>query len=82
MFSKGIPITILTDSESLLKIMVKSTTTTKKRLIIDIRAAKEAFKNSEISSIGRIRSEENAADGLTKQKKCDAQESIMESGYS
>lgn len=37
---RRIPITILTHVESFIRIMVRSTKTTKKRLIIDIRPAR------------------------------------------
>lgn len=60
--------------------MAKSTTTTEKRLIKDIQTAREAFENCEICNGGWIRTEENAADGLTKQKKYNALERMLESG--
>lgn len=60
------PLAMLTDSESLFKCIVKSTTTTEKRLMIDIEAAREAYCKQEISDIGWIRYEDNPADGLTK----------------
>lgn len=72
-----IPITILTNSESLFEIMVKSITTTEKRLMIYVRAAREAFENREFLKLGWIRSMENAADELTKLKQCEALENLQ-----
>lgn len=63
-----IPLTILTDSESLFKVIVKSSTTTEKRFMINIQAAREAFETYEIDNVGWIRTKDNIADGLTKTK--------------
>lgn len=62
------PMTMLTDSESSFKIMVKSTTT-KKTLRIDIHAARKMFENGNISNVGWMKSAQDAANELTKQKK-------------
>ena len=75
-----IPMSMFTDSESLFKVIVKSTTTTGKRLMIDIQAAREAYDQSEISDVGWIVSEDNPADGLSKPKRCELLESILDSG--
>lgn len=76
----SLPLAILTDSESLFKTIVKSTTTTEKRLMIDIREAREAYGKQEISDVGWIRSEDNPADGLTKPAPCAALERLMDMG--
>lgn len=47
-----IPLTILTDSESLFKIIVKSTVTSEKRLMIDIKAITGAYDRNESTSTG------------------------------
>lgn len=75
----SIPITTLIDSESLFELIVKSTSTTKERLMTDVRATHEAFQN-EMSDIGWIRSNENTADGLTKTWRCLALEDLMNTG--
>lgn len=77
---RSVPIAILTDSHSLFNVMVKSTTTTEKRLMIDIEAAREAYARGEVSNVGWVRSEDNLVDGLTKIKKCDALHELLQTG--
>lgn len=48
--------------------------------MIDARATREAFTNGEISNIGLIKSSQNAADGITKSKECNAFERILDTG--
>ena len=64
------PITMhfLTDSKSLLRIISKDSCTSEKKIMLDIHAAREAYKAREISSIGFVRSSANLADRLTKLK--------------
>ena len=69
---KNLLLAMHTNSESLFKTIVKSTTTTEKRLMIDIQAARNAYAKQEIGDVGWIRTEENQADGLTKSKPCSA----------
>lgn len=45
-------ITMLTDSESLFNVMVKSAATTKHRLLIDVKVNIEAFEKNDMSNIG------------------------------
>ena len=71
---------MFTDSESLFKVIVKSTTTTEKRLMIDIKAGREAYDASEISDVGWVSSNDNPADGLTKEKRCSLLEKLLDSG--
>lgn len=54
-----LPIKLLTDSGSLFKIMLRSTTTTGKRLIIGVRATREAFESEELSNIGWIKTKKH-----------------------
>lgn len=72
MIAQNIPLTMYTDSDSLFKVIKKSTTTTERRLMIDIRAAREAYQREEISDIAWIRGDQNPADGLTKKSPCSA----------
>ena len=74
-----IPRTMFTDSESLFKVIVKSTTTTEKRLMIDIKAAREEYDASEISDVGWVSSDDNPADGFTKEKRCALLEKLLDS---
>lgn len=43
---------MLTDFENLFKVMIKSSTTSKKRLVIEILTTREAFEATEIENIG------------------------------
>jgi hypothetical protein len=57
---------MLTDSKSLFDIITTQKRTTEHRLMIDIFAARQAYRRREIDNIGLIRSEFNLADDLTK----------------
>ena len=48
---------MLMDSSSLFDVFTKNSTTTEKRLMIDVAAAREAYKSFEISDFGNIRSQ-------------------------
>jgi hypothetical protein len=54
MLSQRIPISMLTDSEGLFDVLVKSLSTQERRLMIDIAAAKQAYDTKEISDMGFI----------------------------
>lgn len=81
-FGYNIPNTVLTDSVSVFKEIVKSTTTTEKRLMIDFRVTCEVFENNEISNLGWIRPGENTADGLTKPGRYKALRKQIKTGFS
>jgi hypothetical protein len=76
-----IPINILTDSLSLFDVLTKSTTTSEKRLMIDLTAAKQAYKRREIDTIGFIRTEHNPADVFTKVTKCKILNEILHTSF-
>ena len=59
----------MTDSKSLFDIISKGSRTSEKRIMIDIHASRAAYMAHEISNIGFVRSENNLADGFTKDKK-------------
>ena len=63
---KKLAITLLTDSKSLFDVLSKGTTTTEKRLMIDIEATRQAYDEEVINNLGWIRREYNIADSLTK----------------
>ena len=63
---KEIRLTMLADSLSLFRVIVNSSVTTEKRLMIDIRAARESNEKSEFEFLGWIKSQTNLADGFTK----------------
>ena len=58
----------LTDSNSMFDIISKGSQTSEKRIMLDIHAARQAYRNQEISNIGFVKSSPNIADGLTKAK--------------
>lgn len=66
MFSKKIPVQLLTDSQSLFDVVSKGSRTSEKMILPDIAAAREGFKHKTISDIGFVSSSENIADGITK----------------
>lgn len=69
---------MLTDSESLFKVIVKSSTTTEKRLMVDIQAAWEALENNEISDFGWFGFDDNVADVLNNIKQYEALKELID----
>lgn len=61
-----LPLQQLTDSKCLFEVISNGSRTSEKRLMLDIAAAREQFRTSEISDIGLVQSAYNLADGLTK----------------
>ena len=66
---KKVPVQLFTDSKSLFDVISRGTRTSEKRMMLDIAAAREGFRDKIISDIGFVRSLKNLADGLTKQMK-------------
>jgi hypothetical protein len=56
---------VFTDSLSLFDVITRSTKTSEKRLMIDIAAAKAAYKEGTLDTIGFIRTRFNPADVFT-----------------
>ncbi len=75
-----IPLQMLTDSKSLFDTMIKCSTTTEKRLMIDISVVREAYTAQEISNVGFVRSPNNPADGMTKAGKCASLTDLITTG--
>jgi hypothetical protein len=63
---KHIPLLMLTDSAGLFDAITRHRQTTEGRLMIDIYAAREAYRKREMDNIALIRSQHNVADALTK----------------
>ncbi len=61
-----IPIQIMTDSKSLFDVIIKSTKTAERKLIIDIAACREAYERHKKRCIAHIKSQYNLADCFTK----------------
>jgi hypothetical protein len=77
MISQDVPIHAYTDSLSLFDVISRSTTTSEKRLMIDITAAKEAYREGTIDTIGFIRTNFNPADAFTKIVRCHSLEDML-----
>eukprot|EP00170_Pyropia_yezoensis_P000956 contig_4436_g959 len=76
-YKRHIPLIMLTDAQQLFDVFTRASHLTGKRLIINLAAAREAYNDQEISSVGLIKSEHNAADGLTKPYRCAALERTL-----
>jgi Reverse transcriptase (RNA-dependent DNA polymerase) len=80
MLDRTIPIQVFADSLSLFDVITRSTTTVGKRLMMDIAAAKEAYKKGTLDTNGFIRARFNPADAFTKIGRCQALEDILTKG--
>lgn len=69
---------MFTDSDSLFTTIVMSITTTEKRPMIDVYAAREASGHQEISDVRRIRLEYSPADGLIKRGRCETLDAFLD----
>lgn len=76
-FGRKLPLSIMADSDILIKTLPKSGITSENPLTIDMRATREAFDRNEILEIGRIRSQNNIADGLMKMKRYRSIEKVL-----
>lgn len=77
---RRIPPKMFKDSRSLFDVIMKNSSTSKRRLMIDISAARQAYGHLEISNIGLIRSTYNVTDAFRKGTKCVALESVVRNG--
>lgn len=78
---RSIPFTMLTESESLFKVIVKASTTTELRLMINIREIRDAYVRGEINKVVWISTAENIADGMTKMSVCEPLKNLIRTGY-
>lgn len=65
-YDRTIPLRLLTDSKALFGIISKVSRTSEKRMMLDIAAAREVFRDRIISDTFFVRSSNNLANGLTK----------------
>jgi hypothetical protein len=72
-----VPLHIYTNSQRLFDIMVTEKRTKEVRLLIDVHAARQAYRRREIENIGLIASDCNPADALTKLNGNSALESLI-----
>jgi len=80
LYGKNIPVQLLTDSKSLFDVISKGSRTSGKRMMLDIAATREGFRNKVISDIGFVRSSNNLADGLTKAMSQAALQQVISTG--
>lgn len=66
MLEKSVPVHLMTDRRRLFDVVSKGSRTSEKPMMLDIAAAREAFREKIITDIGLVRSQHNVADGLTK----------------
>ena len=66
LFGTNVPVQLLNDSKSLFDVISKGSRTSEKRMMLDIAAAREGFRDKVISNICFVRSSSKIADGLTK----------------
>lgn len=79
-FKYKISITMLTDCESLFKVIVKSTATTERRQMFGVRAMRHTFDEDDISNIRWIVSAINIANTMTKTSICKPKENLLARG--
>lgn len=79
-YRQHLPLLMLTDSKQTFDVVTRASHTTERRLMIDVAAAREAYKRNEISNVGLVKSEHNVADGLTKPGPCAALEAVLRTG--
>ena len=77
---KDVPVQLLTDSKSLFDVVSKGSRTSERRMMLDIAAAREGFRNKVISDIGFVRSSKNVADGLTKSMSQSLMQRVIRAG--
>ena len=74
---RNVALVLYTDSRSLYDALTTLNPTTEKRLLIDLAVVRQAYERREISEVCWIPTEQNPADGLTKEKPNRALETLM-----
>ena len=64
--ANNVQLYLLTDSKTLCDIISKACRTNEKRPMLDVYAARQGYKEQEISNIGFVRCDHNIADGIIK----------------
>jgi hypothetical protein len=77
---RSVDILMYTDSLSLFDFITKSSTTTEKRLMIDLVVVREACDRTEIAQLAFLRTNCNPADALTKVSRNTYLETILTTG--
>ena len=68
LLGRKIELRVFTDSRTLFDAIISFCAMTEKRLLIDIACLRQAYRSGELANLGWIRSEQNVADALTKDK--------------
>lgn len=79
-YERSVPLNLLTDSKALFDIISKGSRTSEKRMMLDIAAAREGFRDRVISDSGFVRSTDNLGDGLTKTMQQAALQGVLKNG--
>lgn len=77
LLQRDVPLHALNDSSSIFSLIIRSTTSRERRLLIDLQAAREAFDNKKRAEIGWSEQRQNFADALTKSKPCEAMMDLL-----
>jgi hypothetical protein len=64
----------------LFDVITKASYTQEKRILIDLASAREGYRKLEIDDIGLVSSEENLADGFTKETNMDKLREAVRTG--
>ena len=75
--SNSVQLHLLTDSKILFDIISKGSRTYEKRKMLDVYAARQAYKEQDISNIGFVRSKQNMADGRTRSMNQEALRNVI-----
>ena len=76
---RKVELRVFTDSRTLFDSIISFCSMTEKRLLIDIACLRQAFRSGELANLGWIRSCENVADALTKDKTKSALHNVLRS---
>ena len=75
-----IPLNMYTDNLSLFNIITRSSKTTEKRLMINLRSVKQCYQNQELDNVVHVRTKFNPADAFKKVKRNNVLEKSLAHG--
>ena len=78
---KELNIVLFTDSKCLFDTITRLSSTSEKRLLIDISALREAYCAGDIHNIGHVSSEHNIANSLTKKANSELFQEFLKTGH-
>lgn len=77
---RSIPLSMYTDSRSLLDVITKNSSMSEGRLLIDVAAARQAYARFHLSYICLLSSEHISADAFAKVKACPPLKILLRDG--